>query len=366
MNTSQKLKSVDSDFWNIVKGIGIILVVVGHFWGVTTRFVYVFHLPLFFFVSGYMYNEEKYGDNPYLNVAARMKSSWMKYVFLFWILIWMHNFFLENKMLWIYGDVYSFSDIVSKMTDALFGMGRESFGVTLWFVPASVIATCILGFVVTFSRKVHKATNNIYLKYLVQAVIVVACAVAGYYFEDEQIYMHASMQVSLVVMPFLWGGYLLRTFQVEFKKYLNVILSVIFTVLIYIVSREHRLDLAMQWVYPMMHLFAFLGIYLSMYVAKVIQKLPRVNTLFVTYGRASFWIMFAHLVLVRLFDWTYINLFHKEDFDKLYLVIKPAVFSKEFWPIYLVLGLGVSLLMFVGYEKCKAFVLKKCCIKKGK
>ena len=49
MNTSQKLKSVDSDFWNIVKGIGIILVVVGHFWGVTTRFVYVFHLPLFFF-----------------------------------------------------------------------------------------------------------------------------------------------------------------------------------------------------------------------------------------------------------------------------------------------------------------------------
>lgn len=351
MNAVTKANSIDSKFWDILKGIGIVLVVFGHFCRPLISYIYAFHLPLFFFISGYMYNEEKYGDNPYLNVAARMKSSWMKYVFLFWILIWMHNFFLENNMLWIYGDVYSFSDIIMKMTEALFGMGKESFGITLWYVPAAVIATCILGFIVTFSRKVEKICKNTFFKYIVQGAIIIACALAGYHLLENEVEVQASVQVSLTVMPFLWAGYLIRTFKNDFKKYLNVIVAVICAIAIFVVSREYRLDLAMMRVYPMMHLFAFLGIYLSMYVAKVIQKIPKIDTLFVTYGKASFWIMFAHLVFARLFDWTYIHLFRIEEYKELYLVIRTACFAKDFWPIYVFLGLGIAPLMHVVFKR---------------
>ena len=34
------------------------------------NFVYLFHVPLFFFISGYMYNEQKYGDAPYDNLKG--------------------------------------------------------------------------------------------------------------------------------------------------------------------------------------------------------------------------------------------------------------------------------------------------------
>jgi fucose 4-O-acetylase-like acetyltransferase len=56
------------DWILIAKGIGIILVVVGHFdprnspiyWSETRRIIYTFHMPLFFILSGYLYVNGKY------------------------------------------------------------------------------------------------------------------------------------------------------------------------------------------------------------------------------------------------------------------------------------------------------------------
>lgn len=44
---------------DIAKGIGIILVVIGHLHGINHiihDFFYLFHMPLFFIISGYLYN----------------------------------------------------------------------------------------------------------------------------------------------------------------------------------------------------------------------------------------------------------------------------------------------------------------------
>lgn len=37
------------------KGIGILLVVIGHIWEPSRTYIYAFHMPLFFFISGYLY-----------------------------------------------------------------------------------------------------------------------------------------------------------------------------------------------------------------------------------------------------------------------------------------------------------------------
>jgi len=50
---------------DIVKGIGILLVFLGHsVWsgGLTFGSIFAFHMPLFFFVSGILFSPEKYGD----------------------------------------------------------------------------------------------------------------------------------------------------------------------------------------------------------------------------------------------------------------------------------------------------------------
>ena len=51
--SSKRNKDID-----IIRGIGIILVVCGHI-GLIRRFAYLFHVPLFFFASGYFFNKNQ-------------------------------------------------------------------------------------------------------------------------------------------------------------------------------------------------------------------------------------------------------------------------------------------------------------------
>jgi fucose 4-O-acetylase-like acetyltransferase len=45
--------------YDIIKGIGIIFVVAGHiFSGAPSQVIYIFHMPLFFFLSGYLFNKK--------------------------------------------------------------------------------------------------------------------------------------------------------------------------------------------------------------------------------------------------------------------------------------------------------------------
>ena len=347
-----KNNCLDHEYWDIVKGIGIILVVVGHFCWDLTQFIYLFHLPLFFFVSGYLYNEEKYGDNPYLNVAARLKSSWMKYVLIFWVLIWTHNLWIDLKIAWVYPGTYNIADIAREMVEALFGQGGESFGITLWFVPVSVISTCLLGFVVSFSRKVEGVLQKKNMKYLVQFVILLGCTVLGYYLEKTKVTLPAESQVSLVVMPFLWVGYLLRNAKLDIKTYLNTIVAVVCGVIVWLVSLEYRMDLAMKWVYPAMHIVALLGIYMCLCLAKILQKISKVKDILVLYGKETFGIMFIHLPLCRVFDWFYTQLNYKEKFEELYYVIDTVIYPNKFWPLYLCIGLVGSLVLCLAFKKC--------------
>jgi fucose 4-O-acetylase-like acetyltransferase len=42
-------------YWNIVKGLGMIAIVFWHAGSPVTPYVYMYHVALFFFVSGYLY-----------------------------------------------------------------------------------------------------------------------------------------------------------------------------------------------------------------------------------------------------------------------------------------------------------------------
>ena len=87
----------DRKFWNIMKGIGIICVVVGHSGSWLTPYVYMFHMVLFVFISGYLFNERYVGD--------------------LYIYVWIHELPLTKISSAIYLDknwwlVYSFVGII--------------------------------------------------------------------------------------------------------------------------------------------------------------------------------------------------------------------------------------------------------------
>ena len=76
-DTKKRIEWID-----IAKGIGIILVIMGHTIALRySQWLYTFHLPLFFLLSGLVYNVSKY---PKYTTLLRQKSKqilwpWLKY-----------------------------------------------------------------------------------------------------------------------------------------------------------------------------------------------------------------------------------------------------------------------------------------------
>ena len=67
----------------------------GYFAG---AFVYLFHLALFFFITGYFYNETKYGDTPFLYFGSRLAGAWPRYMFYTLFFVLLHNFFVTHGL----------------------------------------------------------------------------------------------------------------------------------------------------------------------------------------------------------------------------------------------------------------------------
>ena len=95
-----KSKAVDNndtrfEWILIAKGIGMILVVIGHFypitspeyWGEMRKIIYSFHMPLFFLLSGYLYNSGKYSySNLVVNKVQRLLYPFISVAVIFFII----------------------------------------------------------------------------------------------------------------------------------------------------------------------------------------------------------------------------------------------------------------------------------------
>ena len=331
----------DREYWSIVKGIGILCVIIGHSWMDLQSFVYAFHMPLFFFVSGYLYDEKKYGDQPYTYTAKRIKSTWVKYVIWECVFILLHNFFYEKGMLYgigIESHIFSKTEMLSEMAKAVLGCANEILVGALWFAPVLVIATVVLSFIVSISRSVERTIGKHFLKVSFQIVCIVICGSIGYLLIDQQQTLSASIQISLAVIPYIWLGYLVRNYLKDMGKYMNGFLAMMVLLVVFIVSRRYLISLANGFVYPFMYILAAFGIYGCLYIAKVILKTRVFKKIFVILGEASFFLMASHLFVLRLFDRIYCIRFGG-DWIKYYEKL-PVAFD-EFAPIYLLVGIGV-------------------------
>lgn len=342
---------VDRNYWNIVKGFGILLVVLGHIDTPATDYIYLFHMPFFFFISGYLYHEEKYGDDPFIYLAARLKSSWVKYVLVYWIFILLHNLFVNLRIAEPDAQIYSEKEMFYKLSEAVFGMGSEFLAGPLWFVPVSVIAAFLLGCIISISRRVAEKRNS-RVKFVCQAVLTIMCGIFGYYLMIHRYKMPANMHISFLVVPFLWGGYLLRTFGSDFQHFLHPVAAVLCAILLLYVNTRYKLELVLfMRVYPMMHLVAFMGIYVCLYIAKIIQHIRWLNVWFEWSGRASFVVMAVHYSIFRLFDWSMAQILCPEDPIAKYLTL-PNSFP-EYKIVYLIIGFVFPVLVYIGYMKGK-------------
>ena len=129
--------------YDVAKGICIISVVLGRL-GIATRFVYFYHLPIFFFISGLFLNAEKYSFKAFL--LKKIESLYIPYV-------------IFSLLFAIIFDFQNMKNVKYVLRIFLFD-SKAPFTGTFWFIPCllinSTIAFITEKLTVKFDRKVRQ------------------------------------------------------------------------------------------------------------------------------------------------------------------------------------------------------------------
>ena len=164
----------------IVKGLAIILMVIGHAeaYSIITNFIYLFHMPVFFIAAGYFFKEANLQD-PYGYVKRRAKGLYLPFVkwALFFLVI--HNLMFSIGILnEEYGNVqggvthpYNLSQFVQRFFLILFSMGGydEFLAGAFWFFRALLVVSVVYLILTKLLRHFYPRISLIWISAIIGA-----------------------------------------------------------------------------------------------------------------------------------------------------------------------------------------------------
>lgn len=286
-------QSTRIEWVDISKGIGIILVVAGHVFQEQSRYIYWFHIPLFFFLSGYLYNPQ-IDFRSYLK--KKVRSLLVPY---FSFLISLSIPDLVNYYMLVKFKATSFSDSILPFIIRQLTGGRELYGWfdVFWFITCLFLCQQVFHFL--NRGKVNRPA-------IISAIVVcLYCfTIAQTYFPSIQLPLFWSLNIVPMALVFMSIGSAVSD-KMLFNRVVLMNSIILFGLLIVL----HRQGIAMhefnmKWeVYgmPGVNLVAAIsGIVIVCNMARLLLLARYLKTLFSELGKASIIIMFLHQTIRQL------------------------------------------------------------------
>lgn len=248
------------EYIDILRGIAMILVLIGHNDTILTNYIYSFHIPLFFFISGLTYK----GNSASLKevIKKRFRNIVIPYLklslFLYFLWILLMNF---------QGIVLYKNDILRNFVGIFYCQGVDSmaWGLQLWFLPCLFITSIIFYFISKIKKKVFILIS------------IIAVSSVGFLLNDIlRINFLWSFDVALVGVLFYGTGFLLKnklnTYKPQIVDFICMLISLV--LLIIFNQLNGRVDMYSSQ-YNNILLFisnSFLGIYIIIIASKLIKQ----------------------------------------------------------------------------------------------
>lgn len=286
---------------DILRGIGIILVIIGHLRHMIpddspiNLVIYSFHMPLFLIVSGYLFaaKSEKDRNAGTLTIKyakKKYRSSIVPY-FLFSLLSLIYT--LPNSQ-------YTAKEM---LIGILAGGGADVSrvdNVALWFLPMFFLATLIFSAIYTISLY---PKNPITGKLLFGALILLTSALGNYVIEKSgSKYFFWSIDIALLVQIFLYAGYLFRDFEKHLEKGGRIFTAVVMVscavVWIAMIRLNGRIDLNARSIGNTLfyYICGISGTFFWYLICRdIISRIPVISGVLAWCGNNSLLIMGLHL-----------------------------------------------------------------------
>ena len=326
---------------DIIKGIGIILVVLGHCGCPAEHFIYLFHMPIFFMASGYVLNTV-YSDNlsnVWTLIRKRLKSLWLPCFLFNTIFLLLSGVFIKYN---IYPeDVKTAPSLINGIFfNALMYMKGGPLAGATWFLGTLFEVTIIYTFLDYIFKRLHVKFREI-----VNFLFGLTLFVVSFYLIEQDIRIHS-------IVEHIAGAYVVFAIGVLLKKlplnaigfgYWIAIFSVTLAILL-VCNQYGSVDLS-ESVYtaPWFYLLcAISGWFLIYSVSVSVSKFSRLANTTCRVGQHTVCIIGLHFLAFKIVTYLQICIYDL-PIEKLsnfpYLIAEPF-----WWVVYTVIGLGVPLL----------------------
>ena len=361
-------KKIKLQYMNIAKGIGISLIVLGHSYTDASdssirSFVYLFHVPLFFILSGYFFKDE-YIKDPIKLILRRVRSLWFPYVkwYVFYVLV--HNFFLKiyiyNKEIGFHGygvDRYCIKEIIIKLLRVIIFRGSEQLLGAFWFIP------CLFFTVVIFLaiRVISLKSNNKYITPVLCSFLFIIGNLMHLY--NMQIPLFPFDLGLFFISSFLYYiGTLYRKYETKIPDSISLaMLSILFLCTltslnliriesIYSVIGDIKIAVLYLIITPL------LGTYLVVFISK---KLSQKGWLlfFGKLGEHTIAILALHFLCFKLINYIIVIIY---GLDKRFIASLPVIEGYESWFLaYALAGIFLPYTIQLLYKKISILLEKK-------
>lgn len=268
MELSENKKKRRLDYLDASRGLALLLVIIGHIYNGDNFFIiwiYSFHVPLFFIISGILIKYNKY-NNISTIAKKRIKSIMVPY-FLFCLINILFEMSLNLSILTLKWTVIQ--------TITFFGIGAT------WFLPALFIGE--LGFMI-----INKYINNKYLKSLIITILFILPLIINIRYTILTVLLR-----SCTAMGFIYIGYGLSDWIIEEDTSWILILILLFISMILSIFNKN-VDLYSLH-YNNALLYTICGVIGSITIIKLIKKIDNHNLKILLFmGLNSIIIMSTH------------------------------------------------------------------------
>lgn len=337
-----------NNYISTAKGIGIILMVMGHC-GIPEpfgKFIYQFHMPLFFFCSGFFLKDILNLRMLYETYRKRFKGIYIK--FLFWSLLFLclHNIFFRiniySELITFRGEpsyLYDLSDFVRKAIKITFSMNEhEQLLRSFWFLKQLFIASILVS---TCNYAISKISHSKYTScYFLTAFLAMTFISKIYNWT-----LPAIWDLSLVFMSstFYLSGYIFRKFNLLEKLYKTVYSTTMFLFLIiglYILPWTNMLEYTVTTTIPFF-IVAFSGTILTINISRKLESYP-IKHWFYYLGQNTMVIFALHMLCFKVGNLIKIGIygmpiFRLAEFQIIY------EHNTYFWIVYTIIGIVIPL-----------------------
>lgn len=296
------------EYLDIAKGIGIISVIIGHYdyRPMLQNFIFSFHMPIFFLISGYFYKNVPWNDFfrkkarqlivPYIITSIGVIISSMIWDFYF-------NFYnmKYNVLRWISAALYGSGNTY----DTPYYIPQIG---AIWFLLALFISVIILKFVSTH-------------RYVLFEITIVA--LLGYY-SSKLLWLPFSIQAGMVAVIYVYVGYYLKSHKVpRTKLWIEIALSAIIWAIYLVKGGGHLYLVGNYFQYGLFDiLVSFCACYVIVSISKFLNKVPILNKAFIFIGGNSLIILCFHLIEQNTFRWDIIGAFiEKSGLSTFYVIL---------------------------------------------